>query len=462
MASKRAPKAEPRAAIYCRISQDRTGDELGVDRQREDCEKLARDRGWQVVAVFTDDDRSAFSGRPRPGYDQLLAALKSGDVTAVAAWHPDRLHRSPKELEAFIDLVEASRAHVATVTAGELDLSTASGRMTARVVGAVARHESEHKSERLRRQREQAALAGKPHGGKRAFGYDDSGTRIVKCEAATIREAAKRVLAGEPLKAVARDLNRRGRFTSTGREWTMQTLRQTLMAPRLAGLRVHRGDVIGPGVWPAILSRDDHDLLRALFAARMRRGRPPTSLLGGLMVCGVCGATMQQSASRRDYRRYACHSAPGRAGCGGNTIRADHTEELVTEVVLQRLDTPMLVKAMNAVDDAPANEVSVLEARLAELAETYAVGEITKAEWMRARSTIDQRLEHARIEVGHATRLAVVDEYREPGVLRDAWPRLSTDEKRSIIASVVTRIVIAPAEKRARWDADRITITWRA
>jgi DNA invertase Pin-like site-specific DNA recombinase len=61
----------------------------------------------------------------------------------VLAWHTDRLHRSPKELETYIDLCEPRGVVTRTVRAGELDLATASGRMVARQLGAVARYESE-------------------------------------------------------------------------------------------------------------------------------------------------------------------------------------------------------------------------------------------------------------------------------------------------------------------------------
>ncbi len=55
-----------------------------------------------------------------------------------------------------------------TVRAGLLDLSTPSGRMVARQLGAVAQYESEHKSDRVRRARLQAAQHGEPQGGPRS------------------------------------------------------------------------------------------------------------------------------------------------------------------------------------------------------------------------------------------------------------------------------------------------------
>ncbi len=50
-------------AAYARISSDREGDGLGVERQLEDCERLAERRGWQIAERFVDDDVSAWSGK---------------------------------------------------------------------------------------------------------------------------------------------------------------------------------------------------------------------------------------------------------------------------------------------------------------------------------------------------------------------------------------------------------------
>jgi site-specific DNA recombinase len=69
-----------RVAIYTRISQDRTGAELGVERQLEDCQALAKANGWTVVAEYSDNDISAYGGKRRPGYAALLDAIKNRDV----------------------------------------------------------------------------------------------------------------------------------------------------------------------------------------------------------------------------------------------------------------------------------------------------------------------------------------------------------------------------------------------
>ena len=79
-----------RTAVYCRISDDRRGLGLGVQRQHQDCHELARRNGWQVVGTFVDNDISAYSGKRRPRYAALMAAVDAGEIDVVVAWDPDR------------------------------------------------------------------------------------------------------------------------------------------------------------------------------------------------------------------------------------------------------------------------------------------------------------------------------------------------------------------------------------
>src|SRR5437879_2212926 len=96
------------AAIYCRISADREGARLGVARQEADCRPLCERLGYppERIRVYSDNDLSAYSGKPRPAYRNLLRDMESGEVTLVTAWHTDRLHRSNKELAHFVEIVE--------------------------------------------------------------------------------------------------------------------------------------------------------------------------------------------------------------------------------------------------------------------------------------------------------------------------------------------------------------------
>src|SRR5882762_518631 len=139
-----------RAALYVRISSDPTGLRAGVQRQRKDGLALAQRLGWEVTEVFEDNHSSAFTARRRPAYDRMIAAIKRGEIDAVVAWHPDRCYRRVRDLLDLIDLADERHLEVATCEAGEVDLSTANGRLMAKIGASVAEHESEHKAERQR------------------------------------------------------------------------------------------------------------------------------------------------------------------------------------------------------------------------------------------------------------------------------------------------------------------------
>src|SRR5262249_40573688 len=116
-----------RAAVYLRQSQDRNGDGLAISRQRDECVARCTAKGW-TPTEYADNDTSASNGKPRPAYQRLLADIEAGRIDAVVVWDLDRLHRRPIELEHFIDLADAKRLALATVT-GECDLSTHNGRL---------------------------------------------------------------------------------------------------------------------------------------------------------------------------------------------------------------------------------------------------------------------------------------------------------------------------------------------
>jgi site-specific DNA recombinase len=259
---KRPAAAPVRAAIYVRISSDRTGGGLGVERQEADCRDLAARLGWDVAAVYADNDVSAYSGAPRPGYLAMLDDVKAGRVQAVVAWHTDRLHRRTLELEEFVALAESHDLQVQTVRSGQVDLSTASGRMVARMLGAAAQHEVDHARERMKRAKVQAAKDGKYRGGKRPYGFERDGVTHREEEADVIRHATKAVLAGRSLRAVCRDLNAEGHLTSGGKEWGPILLRDVLLRARNAGLIAHGTanragfEVIGTAQWEPVVDED--------------------------------------------------------------------------------------------------------------------------------------------------------------------------------------------------------------
>jgi site-specific DNA recombinase len=466
-----------RAAVYTRISSD-DGTAAGVARQEADCRELAERKGWTVGEVYCDNDVSAYSGRTRPAYKRLLVDMEAGVVDAVVVWHLDRLHRSPAELERFFEVVDrAGVSKLATVT-GDVDLGTHDGRFHARILGAVARKESDDKSRRLRRKHLELAHAGKSSGGGRAFGWEADRVTLNLDEAELVQEAARRVLAGESLRGVCADWNARGIKTVTGTTWSTTVLRRVVTAWRTCGVRAvgkdtgnTRSSPVATAQWPAILDRATVERLRTLLLDPDRRVNRSARryLLTGMVRCGLCGARLVARPRSDKSRCYVCATGPGFSGCGKIRVLAEPLEALVVEAVMLRLDSPDLAKVIAELAHEPEGEdlgqaITEGENRLAELAEEWASGNITRAEWMAARNAIERRLEVARRNLARSTRTTALGGFLgAPGALRAAWPDLPLDRQRAVLGAVVDRVTVGPAVRgRNRFDPERVDVTWRA
>jgi site-specific DNA recombinase len=456
------------AGIYVRISQDREGAGLGVKRQEEDCRALAKRLGWRVADVYVDNDVSAYSGKPRKDYARLLADIRSGKIKAVLAWHTDRLHRNNRELLDYIDLSVELKLPTQTVTAGPLDLSTANGRAAAITLGAWARAESEHKSERIQRAHVQAAQQGRWRGGTRPFGYKDDGVTLERTEARLVRKAYRSVLAGESLAAIMRDWRSKGVKTTTGKDWSYATMRQLLLRPRNYGASVHRGEVVGKGNWTPLVDEATWRSAAAILADPTRRTSGSTQgrwLLAGLALCGVCGdGTTVKSATGRSRGKsriiYRCRSSAhlGRI--------AEYVDQYVEAVILERLrraDARNLLVA----DETPDTEGLRIEAdsirrQLDENASLYAEGVLTAAQLRTTNERQRERLAEVEEQMTDRSRVAALAELLEEDDPAPVWQRLSWAQRRAVV-DVLAQVVIQPAGRgKARvFDPTTIEILWK-
>jgi site-specific DNA recombinase len=480
-----------RAAIYCRISLDRAGAGLGVARQQEDCRELATRLGWPVADVYVDNDVSAYSGKPRPAWQQLLAHVESGAVDAVLCWHVDRLTRSPRELEDVIDLADRHGLALATVT-GDIDLQSPTGRMVARLLGASARYESEHKGERQRRQIQQAAEAGRQvAGGRRPYGYVlERGTGRITAtvdpvEGPIVSECARRVLAGESIASITRDLNQRGVRTSAGNSWNRTTLRRMLCSARISGRREHIptdsyegvrplvGEIVSTeSDWPGIISVEDSDRLRALLTRPDRRlttGGARKHLLSGILHCARCEQPMVGRSSR-GVLRYVCNKNPdgGKGACGRMYITAAPVDEHIRDLVLSALDSPEMAARLRQCDQPEPDlhaRIRADEDELEALAADHGNGEISRAEWRAARAPIVARLDAARERLATSTQTTALHGF--VGTLeemRARWEWCNVSQHRAVVTAVLESVIVhpAPVMGRNRFDPDRLEPRWRA
>lgn len=462
-----ASQDPPRIGVYARLSVDRDGDAASPDRQVADCRSMVDGRGWQVAEVYIDRNLSGFTGERRPAFDRMLADLEAGRLDGVAAWKLDRLSRNRRDWHRLAELVDAG-ALLACVH-DPVDTSTPLGTVVVDMLASMARAESAATSLRVSRAMEDRARAGKPHTAGRVFGYTPD-YQLVPTEAAAARDAAGALLAGASLRQVAADLNRRGILTAGGNRWSGTTLRRTLTAPTLAGIRVHH-DTEYPGTWPPVLDRTTWERLRALLKERAERatgGGPRVHLLSGLAVCGTCGTVMHGHRKPDGTARYRC--VRGLGGCGRVGILTAGLDRFVRDAVLYALDGPGLADALRRHgEDRPDTaavvaELDAAESRLERLsADHYGDGLLTRGEFLAGRDRLSVRIGELRAQLEAEASTATLAEL--VGVDLDGWwdaDGRTNDERRAVLDTVLEAVEVGPWRRGGRgWDPERVTLRWR-
>jgi site-specific DNA recombinase len=246
------------AAIYCRISHVNDDDQTGVDRQQRICRETAERLKLDVPEkmIFVDNNRSAWKrNRKRPGWDALLGAARDGKVRHILTYHPDRLMRQPYDLEELLQVADDQDITLHG-QANRRDLSDPDDRFFLRIEVAHACRSSDDTSRRILDATADRARDGKPHGGKRRFGYDKSGEKIIPEEAKIVYEIFKKYVEGATPYQMSRSLHGRGILTALGKEFNPSSVYAILDSPHVAGIRMYRGEEVGDGEWPAIIEKD--------------------------------------------------------------------------------------------------------------------------------------------------------------------------------------------------------------
>ncbi len=471
------PAAQTRAVIYARISKDATGEGAGVDRQVKSCTHLAEAREWNLIMPpLVDNDVSAFNGANRPEFTRLMTLIRERKIDAVLCWHMDRLCRRIAELVEIIKVCRDADVHLSTVH-GDLDLSSPIGKMFATILIAVAEYEAEHKGERQVARNEQAARAGKRHGGPRGFGSQPG-------EADAIKWAADCLLGGGTVSAVAREWSARGLRPPQAPPigplprdaWKRNSVTTILRNPAVAGLRAYLGEVVADGDWAPVLPRETWEAVRALLDAsdrtivdkngkarrvRIRTERGVRTLGGGLFLCR-CGNTLQGNISSAGKHVYRCNAATrgDRPGPHAQSMTGP-VDEHVTLRIIARLARPDLADLVTPKrpDLGPLHtEAASIRANLDELAADRALGLVSRAQMIAATQRGNARLAEISARLAAAAESSGLAPFAAGESARKVWDRLDNSRRRAVIAALCT-VTLHPAGRGARvFDPDTVTL----
>jgi site-specific DNA recombinase len=454
-----------RAAVYLRISQDRTGQELGVERQWEDTFALITRRGDELIGEYVDNDTPAKGVGKRDEYARLIAAVQAGEVDRIYVWSQGRLWRNRVERAQGFEILRDARVSLIQVKGPEVDMTTAMGRMIAGIIGEFDTGENEIKAERQVRESLQRADRGLPPGGRRAFGY--RGLEVVEVEAEAVKAAYAQLLAGTTLSKIARDMNEAGHRTTVDGPWTINGVRSMLLSPRYAGHRSYHGRIHAPAAWPALVDESTYEAVRAMLTDPDRNVSRSNALrwLGtGLYECGRCpGQTVistyrgikSRGTQRRVYRCPKCFM----------TRVADPIDYYVSRVTVLRLRRPdladLLASPIGDIDTgALRTEATALRVRINSLGDDLSISEQLLARREKALRKRLGEIEGQLAEAGRGSAAGSLLGAKDPG---QAWLDLDDLSRRqAAVRDLMTIRILPNGPGRRAFDPDTVAISWRS
>jgi DNA invertase Pin-like site-specific DNA recombinase len=444
----------PRAVgVYCRLSYAPDGSLEKVERQEVDCRQVGDRLAWPISEqhIYTDNSRSAWQRkRKRPAWDRMLLAIEAGEIDALIVYHGDRLIRQPYDLEKLIGVADSKGVRIASVT-GTRNLDSPDDRFVLRIEAAQACRESDNTSRRVRRGWASRAAKGHPSGGgKRPFGFADLET-VLPEEANVLAEAVDRLLAGQSQGGVVRWMNTVS-TTSQGNRWTGKTLKNLLMAPRIAGLVEHDGNLYD-AVWNGIVGVEAWGDVKILLARSAEEnpypGRERKYMLSGVAECrtGHRLATKPVGGrNKKTARIYWCKEL----GCPTQIGRSvEYLDAYVSGRAVHLLNDPKFITEATAPEPSVAPEIASLERRRdktkRQIDELVDHPELDGGLLVRAVAGFEQRIAQLRNQHARTARERLLA--RVAGISAEEWEDLPIDIQADVVKALF-RVVVLPTTKR--------------
>lgn len=447
------------AVGYARRSKREEGNTASVDRQQEDIRELAERLGVTLDRIYVDNGVSGWGKRGgSTGWAQMLRDLKADPPEYVLIWKGDRLSRRLGDVELIDDLHKSAGLKLWSTAEGDVF------RGPWPIIFGIAKWSSEETSYRVRRAQESRRKKGLPvNGGKRPYGYTQNRMALVPAEVAVLHHVAERIIGGETLTGVSRDLNARGILTATGGgNWNSTTLSRILRNPRYIG-QVNRGraEAMGPAAWPRVFDDATWEALQARLGEMHATGHgnpTGTSLLGGLARCGRCSSKMTS-----DRKVYRCNKNAG--GCG--RVQRDKTmlDNYVTGWLLDHFSAEVVTDRASRAATAASLAQRVYNAaawKMDDLETAYVEGRVEPGRYWPLRDRLQAQLVKARTALAEARTAEQVA--NGDGLARDLWEGWSLGEQRRWLRQRLAAVVVLPPGKGAlghRIDPEKVRIELR-
>lgn len=438
-----------RAAVYVRVSSEEQLEGYSLDAQLRAARATCAERGWQIVAEYVEEGRSAryedLSRRPR-----FKALMESADARTFDVVLVHKLDRFARNLLVLLEtLGRLGRADVALESCSErLDYATPQGKLFMVLMGGIAQWYSDNLSQETKkgkRERKAQGLyngllpfgtmrdgSGVPTADTRAFCVlswtDRAGRKVVDggretCNFEGLRLAFRLAAEGTPDSAIAQALTAAG-YRTTGNRGQNPFHKDTVAEmvtnrfywgelPVFEDVRTPEGKTakVQVGWAPAkhgALEGFDETLWDRVMMAREqnRRGQSTTRAdartfsLTGLVTCHECEGRVGIMGGHNGKPRLRCRNRITKAKPCANSMTALEVYEEQIGAYLAAFQIPpdyqerllAMVQAVEPDTADPERERRRIEARLDRIKELYDWGDYTRERYLGERAELQRQL----------------------------------------------------------------------
>ncbi len=360
-------------AFYIRVSTDKQAKKQdgSLDTQMDQLTKYLeykRSSGvdWRISERFVEGEsegkRRGKSAKDtnRPTFQKMLATARAGLIDVIVITKIDRISRSVVDFMLLVEELDKYGVRVVSLREN-IDLTTPAGKFQTILMIALAQHEREVISERVREKVQWRAEKGLPIGPP-PIGY------FMKDKMYTIHEKySEHVLAADALylerqssDEVLLEFQNRGYRTPKGCIYTKPMILRMLHNLTYAAKIEYEGEVF-QAQWKPLRSLETHQAIELMLKRNHEHNRSPNRqpdeyvyLLQGLVRCGVCGHKMSpKPGTGRNgvyYPYYACGNGEKSKGasCPQKYVPAEAMDRAVLEFMEKLYLKPDIVKSFAA------------------------------------------------------------------------------------------------------------------
>lgn len=396
-----------RVALYIRVSTaEQASEGYSVGEQTTRLKKYAEAMEWEIYKIYVDPGYSG-GNTDRPGLNEMIRDIETGEIDKVVVYKLDRLSRSQLDTLYLIEKVFLANNTDFVSMSENFDTSTPFGRAMIGILAVFAQLEREQIKERMSMGKEARAKEGKWNGGLEPIGYDyiiaEDRLVVNEYEKMQILELYDLYLKGTTLRRIETIFIDKGYRHKHG-VWDPKSMRRTLRNNIYLGYMTYRG-VDYRGDHEPFVDEETYNKAQKLLDERVEahkltgiKAGVQTTYLGGIIYCKRCGGKYAKNDWRQRNGKltkiYSCYSRSKKVrkmvkdpNCKNKNWNRDELDNIVFNEIKKLAIDPSYIQEIQkekvSIAEEPnkidiiRNEIAKLDDQISRFMDLYGLNKFT-------------------------------------------------------------------------------------